>query len=111
MPIVCIVNYDAAWGMEHVPAAMAFGPEQDVEVKWGNVRFDKIAEGYGAYAAFVERTEDIFPAVMLTDTANFRNPNYHRPTDTIDTLNLNFMVSVADAVTATVKGMARVLDA
>lgn len=27
------------------------------------------------------------PAVMLTDTANFRNPHYHKPTDTIDTLD------------------------
>lgn len=27
------------------------------------------------------------PAVMLTDTANFRNPNYHKPTDTVDTLD------------------------
>lgn len=41
-----------------------------------------------------------YPAVMLTDTANFRNPHYHRPTDTIETLNLDFMSQVADAVTA-----------
>lgn len=41
-----------------------------------------------------------YPAVMLTDTANFRNPNYHRPTDTLDTLNLEFMEKVAQAVTA-----------
>lgn len=27
------------------------------------------------------------PAVMLTDTSNFRNPNYHSPRDTIDTLD------------------------
>jgi aminopeptidase YwaD len=46
-----------------------------------------------------------YPAVMLTDTANFRNPHYHRPTDTIDTLNLDFMASVADAVTAAVVGL------
>jgi aminopeptidase YwaD len=46
--------------------------------------------------------EQGFPAVMLTDTANFRNPNYHRSTDTIATLNLDFLVSVADAVTAAV---------
>ena len=50
--------------------------------------------------------EQGFPAVMLTDTANFRNPHYHRPTDTIDTLNLDFMVSVADAVTAAVLDLA-----
>ena len=41
-----------------------------------------------------------YPAVMLTDTANFRNPNYHQPTDTLDTLNLGFMERVAQAVTA-----------
>jgi Zn-dependent M28 family amino/carboxypeptidase len=50
--------------------------------------------------------EEGFPAVMLTDTANFRNPHYHRPTDTIETLNLTFMVSVADAVTAAVRTLA-----
>ncbi len=45
--------------------------------------------------------EQGFPAVMLTDTANFRNPHYHRPTDTIETLNLDFIAAVADGVTAT----------
>jgi aminopeptidase YwaD len=43
-----------------------------------------------------------FPAVMLTDTANFRNPHYHRCTDTLDTLNLDFIVSVADGLTSAV---------
>lgn len=41
-----------------------------------------------------------YPAVMLTDTANFRNPHYHRPTDTIDTLDFTFMEQVARGVTA-----------
>ncbi len=41
-----------------------------------------------------------YPAVMLTDTANFRNPHYHEPTDTLETLNLAFMEKVARAVTA-----------
>lgn len=43
-----------------------------------------------------------YPAVMLTDTANFRNPNYHASTDTIETLDLGFMEKVARALTATV---------
>ncbi len=42
-----------------------------------------------------------YPAVMLTDTANFRNPHYHRATDTEDTLNLEFLSNVAATVTAT----------
>jgi len=47
-----------------------------------------------------------FPAVMLTDTANFRNPHYHRPTDTLETLNLDFIATVADGVTAVVSALA-----
>jgi len=35
-----------------------------------------------------------YQAVMLTDTAFLRNPNYHAPTDTIDTLNLDAMVEL-----------------
>ncbi len=50
--------------------------------------------------------EQGFPAVMLTDTANFRNPHYHRPTDALDTLNLDFIASVADGVTAAVIALA-----
>lgn len=64
LPIVCIVNYDAAWGMEHMPAFGAFGEGRDVEVRWGSVRFDRIAEAYGAHGEYVERTEDIAPAVQ-----------------------------------------------
>lgn len=49
--------------------------------------------------------EQGFPAVMLTDTANFRNPHYHRATDTLETLNLDFIASVADGITATVMAL------
>ena len=40
-----------------------------------------------------------FPAVMLTDTSNFRNPNYHKPTDTIATID-------AERFALVVKGLA-----
>ncbi|MDO9528003.1 MAG: M20/M25/M40 family metallo-hydrolase [Syntrophales bacterium] len=35
-----------------------------------------------------------YPAVMITDTAFYRNPNYHSVKDTIDTLNFNKMSSL-----------------
>jgi aminopeptidase YwaD len=41
-----------------------------------------------------------YPAVMLTDTANFRNPHYHRPTDTIETLDFTFMERLVNVLTA-----------
>jgi hypothetical protein len=37
------------------------------------------------------------PAVMLTDTANFRNPHYHRPTDTPDTLDYGRIAAIVGA--------------
>jgi len=40
------------------------------------------------------------PAVMVTDTANFRNPNYHEPTDTLGTIDFAFATSVARWVLA-----------
>jgi len=38
-----------------------------------------------------------YPALMVTDTANLRNPHYHKPTDTFDTLNLDFAARVCQA--------------
>jgi aminopeptidase YwaD len=46
-----------------------------------------------------------YPAIMLTDTANFRNPHYHRPTDTLETLDLDFIRRVARSVTAAVSSL------
>lgn len=34
------------------------------------------------------------PALMVTDTAFFRNPNYHLPSDTVDTLDFRFMAEL-----------------
>jgi Zn-dependent M28 family amino/carboxypeptidase len=36
-----------------------------------------------------------FPALLVTDTAFLRNPNYHLPTDTMETLDFEFMRKVA----------------
>jgi Zn-dependent M28 family amino/carboxypeptidase len=47
-----------------------------------------------------------YPAVMLTDTTNFRNPHYHRPTDTLATLNLDFAAKVCRAASGAVLELA-----
>ncbi len=41
-----------------------------------------------------------YPAVMINDTAFLRNPNYHRPSDTIDTLDFDKMTEVVRGVYA-----------
>jgi hypothetical protein len=38
------------------------------------------------------------PALMITDTAFFRNPNYHLPSDTIDTLDFTFMAELVKSL-------------
>ena len=35
-----------------------------------------------------------YPAIMVTDTANMRNPHYHRGSDRIETLDLDFLAGV-----------------
>jgi Zn-dependent M28 family amino/carboxypeptidase len=37
------------------------------------------------------------PAVQITDTANFRNPNYHQPSDTPDTLDYDRLAAIVAA--------------
>ena len=46
------------------------------------------------------------PALMISDGANFRNPNYHESTDVIETINFEFMSNVVKAVIATVAELA-----
>lgn len=49
----------------------------------------------GDHAAFWDRG---YRAIMVTDTANLRNPNYHKPSDRMDTLNLDFLTSVCNGL-------------
>lgn len=37
-------------------------------------------------------------AVLLTDTANLRNPHYHQPTDTLETIDVEFFEGAAQRV-------------
>lgn len=47
-----------------------------------------------------------FTAVMITDTAFYRNPNYHEATDTAETLDYERMDQVVEAVVAAVAKLA-----
>lgn len=47
------------------------------------------------------------PSIMVTDTANFRNPNYHRPTDTVETIDAARFTLVARGVAGAVWELAQ----
>ena len=51
------------------------------------------------------------PAVMLTDTATFRNPHYHRPTDTPDRLDYGRMARAVYGIERVVIDLAGIKDA
>ncbi|MDH4229168.1 MAG: M28 family peptidase [Nitrospirota bacterium] len=42
-----------------------------------------------------------YPAMMITDTADFRNPHYHTPADTPDTLNYTALAQVTQGLCGT----------
>jgi Zn-dependent M28 family amino/carboxypeptidase len=46
-----------------------------------------------------------YNALLITDTSFLRNPHYHGPSDTIDTLNLPFLAAVTEAVAAGLDGV------
>ncbi len=43
-----------------------------------------------------------YQALLITDTAYFRNPNYHLPSDTLGTLDMSFAADVANAAVAAI---------
>lgn len=46
-----------------------------------------------------------YPAMMVTDTAYMRNPHYHKPSDTIATLDLDFLTRVCQGLERGIRRM------
>ena len=46
-----------------------------------------------------------YPAIMLTDTALFRNPNYHKHTDTVESLDFQAMASITENLVSAIKNL------
>jgi len=44
-----------------------------------------------------------YPAVMVTDTAFLRNPHYHKPSDTLETLDQDFLTGVCQGLMAGIR--------
>jgi thiamine pyrophosphate-dependent acetolactate synthase large subunit-like protein len=65
LPLVCVVAVDYAWGLEVGVYKRTFGQGSlETGVHWSkNTRLDKVAEGFGCYGEYVDRDEDIAPAI------------------------------------------------
>ena len=66
LPLICIVAVDHAWGIEAASYKANFGDDTATpEARWGKeVRLDKTAQSFGAHGEYVDRVEDIGPAVQ-----------------------------------------------
>ncbi|MFE2963735.1 thiamine pyrophosphate-binding protein [Streptomyces sp. NPDC059340] len=65
LPLVCVVGVDYAWGLEVGVYKRTFGQGSlETGAHWSeNTRLDKVAEGFGCHGEYVERDEDIAPAI------------------------------------------------
>lgn len=46
-----------------------------------------------------------YRAIMVTDTADMRNPNYHKNSDTVETLDLDFLTGVCQGLIAGLRSL------
>jgi acetolactate synthase I/II/III large subunit len=85
LPIVTVVGVDNQWGLEVGVYKRTFGHGKTTEpgVHWSkNVRFDKIAEGLGCKGMYVEKGEDLGPAIKEA-FASGRPTVIHVPIDPV----------------------------
>lgn len=63
LPVVCVINNDCAWGMIKHGQEIKYGSEAVLCSDLGLVRYDQMVEALGGHGEFVERPEDIRPAL------------------------------------------------
>ena len=61
LKIITVVHAEGSWTMEELNERMMFGKTFGCDM--GTVRWDKVAEGLGCYAEYVEKLEDLEPAL------------------------------------------------
>ena len=67
LPLVCVVGVDHQWGLEVGMTRRLIGPgTAETGTHWArSVRFDRIAEGFGCDAAFVDCAADLAPVLAV----------------------------------------------
>jgi acetolactate synthase-1/2/3 large subunit len=63
VPFICVVNCDYRWGMETPGQIMLLGRDNLVGLDHSRARYDKVAEGFGCFGAFVDDPAQIRPAL------------------------------------------------
>ena len=80
------------------------------QIRQANIPCEWLTVPFNGWMVWDTRRSDHSPfwdvgyrAMMVTDTANLRNPYYHRPSDKIETLNLDFLAGVCNGLIQAIK--------
>jgi len=63
LPAVLVIGNDAAWGEVRVPQVGIYGTEGEMATTLAPSRYDRLCEVFGGHGEFVERPEEIVPAL------------------------------------------------
>lgn len=63
LPAVLVIGNDAAWGEVRVPQVGIYGTEGEMATTLAPSRYDRLCEVFGGHGEFVERPEEIAPAL------------------------------------------------
>lgn len=63
IPVVVVIHNDGGWGMTRDMQTEFFGKRGEASHQLGVVRYDRVVEALGGHGEYVERAEDIRPAL------------------------------------------------
>lgn len=63
LPIVCVICNDQGWGMVKHHQELCYTQDRVCGTELGTIHYEKIVEALGGHGEFVERDEDIGPAI------------------------------------------------
>ncbi len=97
LPIICVVGVDHAWGIEVASYRAILGPDTgEPEGHWSQgVRLDRTAESFGAHGEYVEKVEEIAPA-MERALASGKPAVIHVEIDPVANNEMSMMPDVAE---------------
>ena len=63
IPAVIVIGNDAAWGEIRIPQVGIYGADAEVATLLAPSRYDRLVEAFGGHGEYVERADDLRPAL------------------------------------------------
>jgi Zn-dependent M28 family amino/carboxypeptidase len=92
------------WGQRRLVRTVRDGMQQATPLPVHSINAPRIVPGI-AFSDHLNYWHAGYDAVMITDTAFYRNPHYHSPSDTPETLDYDRMAQVVDGVRGAINAL------